>query len=556
MLSFAYSLLTLSPVVTKDSMSLGTKKSRRSSLTSYKDDVDPICQALLPGISVLPPEIWLRVFSSVIQVPDDSDPEADHPPRMPILTLASVSRTWRIIAIRHCSLWTRIPELSLTEWGMDTIRKTRKLLKLFLERSGELPISIRCEVDKRGWRTGPKVARETFRMLIDQCHRWKAARIKMPVRFIEELEPIRGRLPVLSHVEFFGTKSTVKSSGTEYVLDHFSDAPSLREAIVHTRYIFEGVDPAFKVVLPWSQLEHFSEASFSGRSYSDLVKEQPQNLRKLVYKVQHIPNFSSWTRITLPNLEKLRIRVGLPGPSILSHLDLLTLPALVDLEIRGTFAPVDPLYPKVLALIRRSGCSLERLGLDGFNAQEGAFPSILALCPKLTALDIANVESAPLDMLVLDTGSLTPIVPGLKTLVIRSRKVEGVNSIIDSKVLVRVIKSRTTGIPGGGPGQIEPLREVNFVWDDDEMLHLQLALLELEDETMFPHETRPESVVRHLASTARAKLKTKIFYGEQSLVDHLNVKLHMKLSRQLKGLEQVSLAEGDSRVLTVSCRHS
>ncbi|KAJ2915732.1 hypothetical protein MD484_g4698, partial [Candolleomyces efflorescens] len=471
---------------------------------------------------------------------------------MQLLTLASVSRTWRTIAIRHRSLWTRIPELSLTEWGMDTMRKTRKLLQLFLERSGELPISIRCEVDKRGWRMGPKIARETFRMLTDQCHRWKSARIKMPIRFIEELDSIRGKLPVLSHLEFFGTKSIVKSGGKEYILDHFSDAPSLRDAVVHTRYIFEGVDPAFKVVLPWPQLEHFSEASFSGRSYSDLVKEQPQHLRKLVYKVQHTPDLSLWTPLLLPSLERLRIRVGLPGPAILSHLDLLALPALVDLEIRGTFAPADPLYSKVLALIRRSGCSLERLALDGFNAQEGVFSSILSSCPKLTSLDIANVESEPLQVLVLDTGSLAPVVPKLNNLVIRSRKVEGVNSIIDSKALVRLIKSRTTGIPGGGLGQIEPLREVNFVWDDDEMLHLQLALLELEDEHMFPHETRPESVLRHLASTARAKLKTKIFYAERSLVDHLNVKLHLKLSQQLKGLEQVALAEGDSRVLTVS----
>ncbi|KAJ2924134.1 hypothetical protein H1R20_g12957, partial [Candolleomyces eurysporus] len=510
-----------------------------------------MCQALFSGISTLPPEIWLRVFS-VIADDSDSDSEADHPPRKPmqLLTLASVNRTWRSIATRHCSLWTRIPELNLTEWGMSTIRKTKKLFKLFLERSGDLPISIRCEIDKHGWRTGPKVARETLRMLTNQCHRWKSARIKMPIKFIQELDPIRGKLPVLSHLEFFGTKSMVKSSG-EYLLDHFSDAPSLREAIIHTRYIFERVDPAFKVVLPWSQLEHFSEASFSGRSYSDLVKTEPQNLRKLVYKVQHVPSFSLWDEITLPKLEILRIRVGLPGPSILLHLDLLTLPALVDLEIRGTFAPADPLYPKVLALIRRSRCSLERLALDGFNSQEGVFSSILASCPKLTALDIANVDSAPLHMLALDTGSLAPIVPKLKTLVIRSRKVEGVDSILDSKALVRVIKSRTTGIPGGGACQIEPLQEVNFVWDDDEMLHLQLALLELEGESMFPCRT-PESVVRHLASTTRAKLKTKIFYAQRTLKDHLNIKLHMKLNQQLKGLEEVALAEGDSRVLTVS----
>ncbi|KAJ2933340.1 hypothetical protein H1R20_g3767, partial [Candolleomyces eurysporus] len=403
-----------------------------------------------------------------------------------------------------------------------------------------MPLSIHFEVDNSGWRKDEGAVKEIIRVLAEGCNRWEKVYLRVPMQALEELSMLRGKVPLLNRLEFHGAWSSAPPGGKEYYrLDCFSDAPKLREAIVHTRYFLESRS-AFQIELPWSQLEVFAEDSHSGSCYNALAEIQPREMQRLVYKVNQTPPLPE-APLVLPKLEAFRFQVGTPSAAaLLDHVDLLTLPSLSDLEIRGSFNPADPVYEKVSNLIGRSGCDLRRLALDGHCGEyTNVFAGILSLCPKLERLDITNVSKDALCMLILDTKSSTPTLPNLQNLVIRSRKMGGVENVIDCEALTRVIKSRTTALslPDTGKGHhggagCHHLDEIYFVYEDDARLHSHLSSLEdaPDNGIIFP-EGANRRVICDLASKAKGLLNA---------ID----------DGHLRQLEEIVLSRGDSQTLT------
>ncbi|KAJ2915722.1 hypothetical protein MD484_g4688, partial [Candolleomyces efflorescens] len=399
-----------------------------------------------------------------------------------------------------------------------------------------MPLSIHFEVDYVGWAADKGAVKEIIQVLAEGCHRWEKAYLRVPMQAIEELSALRGKLSLLSRLEFHGAWSSAPRGVKEYRLDCFLDAPRLREAVVHTRYFLEDVT-LFKIELPWSQLEVYAEDSHSGSCYNALANVQPKEMRKLVYKVNKTPPLPE-VLMVLPKLEAFRFQVGTPGVvALLDHMDMLTLPSLSDLEIRGPFNPADPVFDKALNLILRSGCDLRRLALDGHCGEHASvFPSVLSSCPNLERLDITNVSKEILEMLALDTESLIPTLPGLKHLVIRNIRTHGVEYTMNVEVLARVIKTRAADllIPDGAlhdGARWHHLDEICFIFEDDATLHSHLSSLEeaLDTETV-PQEAN-RAVICELASKAKGRL---------SAVD----------DEYLERLESLVLSAGDSQILT------
>ncbi|KAJ2911529.1 hypothetical protein MD484_g8884, partial [Candolleomyces efflorescens] len=516
----------------------------------------------LSPIRLITAELWQTIFQMLLEVDEGSAQDKAPTPRNPrvLATLCRVARHWRSATITHCRLWTEIPLIWIYSMKVQSFEKLKTCVRLFIARSGALPLTFTCSIYRGTWKTRQDHVREILRMLVKESHRWEEVSIRIPFDAHEELVFIRGKLPVLSKLALNIGHSFSTSKSWEVTLDYFQDAPSLREVDIDARYVFEETNPlTTKIIfkLPVSQLESYKMEAHCDELYSDLFEKQNSELRIVEVMSTRLPKLPS-TPLTLSRLEKIDLRTGADGSVVLGHLESLTLPALADLEIRARFELHDDLYDRVLALIRRSGCSLTRLALDNVNMQVGVLADILSLSPKMEELDFFTTTSEALEALILDQESPSPTVPRLKKLTLRSADRDGFGvEILDGAMFMRMSKSRMAALEGTDPEVFQPLEEIRFVWHDDEMLQMQLNLFEsTESESMqTADEDEEDFPFRQLATTLRTELKTKLVRYWHPRRQYFNLKLHMKLDKHMRKLEGAKLTEGDSLVLTVSVYH-
>lgn len=517
-------------------------------------------RTLLCGMRSIPDELLQTILEFVV-----FDEEGIHDAKA-LRHLCRVSRRWRQATIGHCILWTKPYPINFTSAKERRIRRTINRLKLYLTRSGSQPISFKLWLYHPVWEKNRELLLEPVQLLMDQCYRWDKVKIQSPLAFYEHLAPIRGKLPALRELDIdTDWHSDNDPSDKKLSIDCFAEAPSLRKVTYDTRYAFrtEWGDPdtILHITLPWSQLQEFSANAQSDTSYLDILQAQPPELRKLEYSATatNISILNDSAPLTLPNLERFVLRpceVHDSDLDILEHLDLLNLPALTHLEIRGVASPnTNRLYDRILSLVVRSRCSLTSLCIhtsESFTTGQWApCAKLLALCPELTHLLIASPEGELLNKLIFDPTSPSPILPKLKALLICNSDVGGVSRVIDAPTLMKVIKSRTEGLPERTP---QTLEEVTFIWDDSEMLQLQISFLELaetlsEDLPMF---NSLQTEAEELASRARLTLDSHFSRWYHPRREYLNPKLHLKLNQFLSRLESIDLEKHDTRPLMVS----
>ncbi|KAJ2930677.1 hypothetical protein H1R20_g6418, partial [Candolleomyces eurysporus] len=488
-------------------------------------------QSLLSPIRVVTQEIWQTIFQLLLE----ADEESEKAPNLNVLaTLCRVARHWRSAAITHCRLWARLPSIWMYSLKMQTFDKLKNCLRLFISRSGALPLTFHCSIYKGIWKSREDHVREILRLVIQQSHRWKEVSIKMPFDAHEELALVKGKLPMLSKLTLNVGHSYCTSKSQEITIDYFQDAPNLQSVDISARYVFDDTNmshPKIIFKLPVSQLENYKVETHCDTVYSDLLEGESDKLRVVEVLSSRMPELPS-TPLTFPKLEKLDLRTGTNGSVITDHLEFLSLPALLDLEIRARFEPPDPLYDKILSLIRRSGCSLTRLALDNVSAQADVLVGILALSPRLEELDIFVANTLVLDTLVLDQASPNPAAPKLKKLTLRCADRGGELEVLDGSAFMQMFKSRMRALDAADPELFQPLEEIRFVWEDDEMLHMQLTLFETTEReaTLTAEEDEEGFPFRQLASKLRLDLRTK-------------------LVRHMRELEGAKLTEGSSLVL-------
>jgi hypothetical protein len=323
------------------------------------------------------------------------------------------------------------------------------------------------------------------------------------------------------------------------------------------------IQVVFKMDIVWGQLETFQSRTHRDWGYHKLLRESEAKITTLKYTSSKIISLPR-SHVTLQDLTLLHLHFGaaMNRTAYLNHLDTLTLPRLEDLKIRGTFRPSDPLYPKVIALLRRSGCDLKQLALDyGVEADFEDLDDISALCPNLWHLDMKCWQMDRLGALELDVHSPRPLFPKLGMLTLRipimGRLAFSFQRIIDPAAFMRMVQSRTEALAGviGGDSDngdvFEPLKEVRLIYDwEGDGLWSQVKAFEEADPSLAPGfgPTNP-AIVKALQTFK----KLVIDFGKGMYRDDpwAYAKLPMQIHDAMSGLEELDLESEDSRLLAV-----
>ncbi|KAK0244661.1 hypothetical protein EDD85DRAFT_207378 [Armillaria nabsnona] len=137
---------------------------------------------VLAAVRRLPPEIIGEIFLHTLSWDDWTSYHRVHNTRLGPWSYSHVSRLWRTIALSLSQLWS---EFSFNEIDAAACCEPPvSTLKLWLDRSGDLPLRIYGEVG--GDATVPRYE-AMARLIVSQCHRWEI--------FIWEEAPYR-RAPV------------------------------------------------------------------------------------------------------------------------------------------------------------------------------------------------------------------------------------------------------------------------------------------------------------------------------------------------------------------------
>lgn len=142
-----------------------------------------------PFIRLLPPEIISVIFQSLIPPFADSESDTAAP-----LRLGSVCSFWRTIAWANPSLWS---SLSI-RFNDPTINTQIILLRQWLRRSGDLPLSIRL-VSEEEIQWGTQLTPATAIKIINEYSaRWRDLDLRLPTSCYKHLPPSDASLPLLT----------------------------------------------------------------------------------------------------------------------------------------------------------------------------------------------------------------------------------------------------------------------------------------------------------------------------------------------------------------------
>ncbi|KAJ7066833.1 hypothetical protein B0H15DRAFT_872277 [Mycena belliarum] len=354
-------------------------------------------------VLTLPPGITSHIFLHCLPTQPEASPS---PSRTPIL-LTHVCHDWRYLALALPFLWQ---SLTLKERHKKSARDNLELLALWLERSGNLPISLRFHC---------RDAQSLVDASLPHSHRWR------------ELE-IKSSAHIDGSQAFPELRRVIVARSQEYAPRpvNILDAPRLREATV------DGFLDVPDVSLPWGQLESLTILARVGAfSIGASILRQCSSLRALTrlgFVVGDEAAAWSEPHVTLSALHALDAHY--------SALPFLTCPSLQQLSLSGR--PVVPsMVSQLEAFMARSSFRLQRLALrlgetnldpEDVRLWHRIFPAIASL---------ALVE--PLDYRAL--GAISPdMFPALEHLAVRVHRIRVRNNCAPLFDFLRTRRSPTS----------------------------------------------------------------------------------------------------------------
>ncbi|KAF8958448.1 hypothetical protein BDZ97DRAFT_1923631 [Flammula alnicola] len=177
-----------------------------------------------PLIHGLPSEIASHIFTLYVESINDyflSDNPYDKAHWSPPLLLAAFCKTWREIAFATPRLWACV-NILLSDF--DYLGLQAELVKQWLDRSGELPLSINLFTDfpKRGQVKFPEYCLPSLDVLRQYVHRWRSLTLFSDMHYNRYLIGDLKRAPMLK---------TLRLKPVLYCNASFSllETPSLRQ---------------------------------------------------------------------------------------------------------------------------------------------------------------------------------------------------------------------------------------------------------------------------------------------------------------------------------------
>ncbi|KZP08112.1 hypothetical protein FIBSPDRAFT_874859 [Athelia psychrophila] len=237
-------------------------------------------------------------------------------------------------------------------------------------------------------------------ILHNQAHRWKDVKLIVTKPMVSFLQNIPENLPMLHTLHIDGPISNLGIAS----LNNFKHASSLRVLTLDKRV--SRLSPQFLPKVPWAQLTKCTLLKGGNYTCQDgyRVLSKAVHLQSFTIEIDATSTISPSTPSTgirPADLRSLDLSV-VRGAKTNDLLNLLTLPALAELQVTGRTQPNAPEY--VAALITRSCCPLQRLALGnlGYPFTHDKLLELFKIIPTLPELELQLYASTGVDNAMMD----------------------------------------------------------------------------------------------------------------------------------------------------------
>ncbi|KAJ3889128.1 hypothetical protein GG344DRAFT_79098 [Lentinula edodes] len=392
-------------------------------------------------VNYLPVELLREIFLYLLPGRDWMLEET--PP--PQLVFVQVCKHWRNIAISYPTLWS-------TFMIIHPIERHIPMTKLWLERSGNHPLTIYIDHRKSEFEKSCSTTDVVINLLRPHIHRWKAVTFILTAIQSSLLALPRDEYPLLETFCFDVTGSFAwNPESVERVEEKFfpSSSPMLREVTWETHGLSLHKPPLAPTNITYLSGDFFMDLPFFD-SISELKNLRTLRLHGGVVSGRVPPPRS--IPLVLPHLRALEVRTIFYAPFLL---DSIATPSLKVLVMANR---LDEKSRKSLcSLISRSRCHLSAFSyLNGLgDALESEFFEEFLLSPHMDSLSelnlLVNNADAVLRVLVQLNTNSGPVLPSLNRLWLSTHTFSG-------DLLLDMLECRATDFhPPTGAMMSEPL---------------------------------------------------------------------------------------------------
>ncbi|KAK7042993.1 hypothetical protein VNI00_008731 [Paramarasmius palmivorus] len=343
-------------------------------------------RSLLSPVHRMPPEILLNIFSFCCE-----RNELDY--RAPaVSTLSTVCGRWRDLALSTPALWSSI-SIRFGYWEEEGDALDR-ITKFFLERSRASPLRLTLDFTNVAYEI--EDVYPTLQALVQAAPRWASVSLTVtpPILANSVFHPIKGRLPILSHLELVPADTGELDDPVEG-LELFSDCPALRSVKLSPVVVTEPVS------LPFQRIT-FLELYYSDAENAIMFLNRFPNLTKITFS--HVGGGSAEEHVFL-NARHLLV-IATECTDVMFPLEYTTLCMLSSFDIRGDSGVAVPTHwedwdPAPLhTFLARSACNLTSLRLSWLPIQDTEAMSLLQNMASLTSLQLDEYRTPSPNVIV------------------------------------------------------------------------------------------------------------------------------------------------------------
>ncbi|KAK7024985.1 F-box domain-containing protein [Favolaschia claudopus] len=347
---------------------IGTLRAQRASLLDFRRRTRSVTSLLRR----MPPELLREIFHWSMPRLKSRAVDIQRSPWL----LTHVCSQWRTVALAMPSLWSLF---YLQYSALDDAQPAYSLplVELQLQRAQKLKIHF---YGNSALHSQPQTA--IFRLLADHCTRWEELSLGLTPDIAPLLNDLRDRIPYLQKLWIQWTSR--EDQGATHSIDCFQMAPALHDVGIYYGFNF------VEVPLPAHQLTRY-ESDCGIEQHLRMLKMAP-NLVEAHVDIDWAPA----SDIRHEEIEMLHLRrLYVSNPKFLPFLRVPALEEL-SLEILDDYDEDDKRVPSYLfSLLDRSSCSLRRLCVRGFAADE--INTLLLQVPSITELLIIGQFATELD---------------------------------------------------------------------------------------------------------------------------------------------------------------